>query len=109
MCRLGAIQKGRHRGGEGGREAKLVTKSDWEGGEVVWISDVLISKKIIVVFLSSPDYCNCVSYKINSLASFYFISFEEKSREFNSLWSDLMYHCYVLIKSEYSTVHAFFL
>ena len=28
----GAIQKGRHRGGEGGREAKLVTKSDKGGG-----------------------------------------------------------------------------
>ena len=31
----GAIQKGRHRGGEGGREVKLVTKSDKGGGEVV--------------------------------------------------------------------------
>ena len=55
-------------------------------------------KKIIVVFLSSPDYCNCVSYKINSLASFYFISFEEKRRELNFLLfrSDLMYDCNVL-------------
>ena len=70
----------------GGREGGQISDKKWQGrGEVVWISDVLILKKIIVVFLSSPDYCNCVSYKINSLASFYFISFEEKRRELNFL------------------------
>ena len=56
-------------------------------------------KKIIVAFLFSPEYCNCVSYKIYSLASFYFISFEEKRGELNSLLfrSDLMYHSSISI------------
>ena len=51
---LGAIQKGRHRGGEGGRQDKLVTNGDKGGREVECNSDIPTSENSISFFLFLP-------------------------------------------------------